>query len=76
MQQITRDKAEKLLFCNYVDHSDFQQNKKEIWFHLYLDNKAILLVKYDHRSKEKTYFIKNYQPFPALKDVPDCECYY
>ena len=74
MQQITREEVEKLLLCNNVDRSDFQQDKKGIWFHLYLNNNAMLLVKYDHRSKKKTYFIKDYQPFSA-QAIPSCECY-
>ena len=58
MEEITRNKAEELLLNIDVVKSRFQQNKKELCFCISLENRAMLLVKYNHRSKEKTYFIK------------------
>ena len=57
MQKINRAEIEKLLFNFQVVKTKVEQDKKELRVFTTLSNRDSFLVKYDLRTRQKSYFL-------------------
>ena len=58
MQQITPAEAEELIFNHNIIERKFCQDEKVMRFYFILGNAQLLIVKYNHDTKEKSCFLK------------------
>lgn len=59
VDQLSREKAEKLILNKDVVHSKIEQDKNEMRIYLELGDGQCFLVKYDRLQKSKTYFLEH-----------------
>ena len=58
MNQLSREKAEKLIDDKIVVSTKIEEDKTELRIYLQLDDGKSCLVKYDRLEKTKKYFIE------------------